>query len=885
MKRILTTLYIALFTVVAMLGQDSIYVYKNGVVNQTIPTATVDSLAFSANADSIFFTKDDIVTTKLAIAELDSISFLPPIPPGTYVDIDGNVYTTVTIGSQTWMVENLKTTRYRNGAAIPNITDNAAWALLTTGAYSNYNNTEAEGDTYGRLYNWFAVNDNRNLAPAGWHIPTMNEWMILENYLIANGYNYDGSTSGNKIAKSLASKSLWESYGVNGTPGNNLATNNSSKFNAFPSGFRRRDGNFSISNKRYSYWWTNDEGSDLEAKYKGMFNDTYYIQSYEGPKKNGYVVRCIKSTLPTIATGNVINIDLSSAVGGGTVSSDGKDLITSRGICWNTTGSPTMINDKSIIEGNIGSYSSSITGLEPGTTYYVRAFAANSVGIAYGEEVIFTTLATIPTITTTELSEITSTSASSGGNILTDGGADVTARGVCWSTSELPTVADSSTTDGAGTGEFVSTITGLNPGTTYHVRAYATNSEGTAYGEEFTFTTLDLPIVTTSPVTEITDSTAISGGEVTADGGTEILARGVCWSTSETPTIADSISTDGVGVGVFVSNLTGLEPGTNYYVRAYATNSVGTAYGEIVAFTSLSTLPTITTAYITQITDSSALSGGIITSDGGAGIMAKGLCWSVNENPTVSDSITIEGEGPNPFTTTLTDLNPGTTYYVRAYATNTVGTAYGEQLSFTTIDIPTVVTGIVTEITDSSALSGGEVTADGGAEILARGICWSTDPIPTISDSITTDGVGLGVFVSSLTELEPGTVYYVRAYATNSAGTAYGEILQFTSPAILATVTTAEATEITDTSAVSGGVIVDNGGAEIVTKGVCWSTNENPTLLDNFTTDGTGMEPFTSSLTGLTANTVYYVRSYATNSIGTVYGNQVTFTTLETPQE
>src|SRR5690606_27119587 len=121
-----------------------------------------------------------------------------------------------------------------------------------------------------------------------------------------------------------------------------------------------------------------------------------------------------------------------------------------------------------------------------------------------------------------------------------------------------------------------------------------------------------------------------------------------------------------------------------------------------------------------------------------------------------------------------------------------------------------------------------------------------------ISDSTTTDGVGLGVFVSSLTELEPGTVYFVRAYATNSAGTAYGEILQFTSPAILATVTTAEATEITDTSAVSGGVIIDNGGADIVTKGVCWSTNENPTLLDNFTTDGTGMEPFTSSLTGLT---------------------------------
>ncbi|MDD3194828.1 MAG: fibrobacter succinogenes major paralogous domain-containing protein [Paludibacter sp.] len=885
MKRILTTLYIALFTVVAMLGQDSIYVYKNGVVNQTIPTATVDSLSFSATSDSIFFTKDDIVTTKLAIADLDSISFLPPIPPGAHVDIDGNIYTTVTIGTQTWMAENLKTTRYRNGDAIPHITDNTTWGLQTAGAYSNYNNDPAKGNTYGRMYNWFAVDDSRNLAPAGWHIPNKAEWETLHNYLIANGYNYDGSTTGNKVAKALSAKSNWRSSSRAGAPGNNLSTNNSSNFNGLPGGGRYGTHGIFFSETEVAYWWVKEQTTNVEANYRGIIYENNFFQTYVTLKQAGFSVRCIKSDLPTISTGNVINIELSSAVGGGTISSDGNDLISLRGICWNTTGSPTMINDKSIVQGTTGSFSSSISGLEPGTSYYVRAFAANSVGIAYGEEVIFTTLATIPTITTTELSEITSTSAISGGNILTDGGADVTARGVCWSTSELPTVADSLTTDGAGTGEFVSTITGLNPGTTYHVRAYATNSEGTAYGEEFTFTTLDLPIVTTSPVTEITDSTAISGGEVTADGGTEILARGVCWSTSETPTIADSISTDGVGVGVFVSNLTGLEPGTNYYVRAYATNSVGTAYGEIVAFTSLSTLPTITTAYITQITDSSALSGGIITSDGGAGIMAKGLCWSVNENPTVTDSITIEGEGPNPFTSTLTDLNPGTTYYVRAYATNTVGTAYGEQLSFTTIDIPTVVTGIVTEITDSSALSGGEVTADGGAEILARGICWSTDPIPTISDSTTTDGVGLGVFVSSLTELEPGTVYYVRAYATNSAGTAYGEILQFTSPAILATVITVEATEITDTSAVSGGIIMDNGGAEIVTKGVCWSTNENPTLLDNFTTDGTGMEPFTSSLTGLTANTVYFVRSYATNSIGTVYGNQVTFTTLETPQE
>ena len=193
-----------------------------------------------------------------------------------------------------------------------------------------------------------------------------------------------------------------------------------------------------------------------------------------------------------------------------------------------------------------------------------------------------------PTVTTNEVTDITITSAICGGNVTADGGATVTARGVCWSTSQNPTITGSHTTDGSGTGSFTSNITGLNAGTTYYVRAYATNSEGTSYGSRKSFTTTqhyEPPTVTTNNVTGITETTAVCGGNVTADGGATVTARGVCWSTSQNPTISDSHTTDGSGTGSYTSNITGLNAGTTYYVRAYATNSYGTSYGSQKNFT------------------------------------------------------------------------------------------------------------------------------------------------------------------------------------------------------------------------------------------------------------------------------------------------------------
>jgi formylglycine-generating enzyme required for sulfatase activity len=185
------------------------------------------------------------------------------------------------------------------------------------------------------------------------------------------------------------------------------------------------------------------------------------------------------------------------------------------------------------------------------------------------------------------------------------------------------------------------------------------------------------PTVTTASITNITTSTATCGGNVTSDGGASVTARGVCWSTSANPTTSNSKTTNGSGTGSFTSSITGLNSNTTYHVRAYAINSVGTSYGSDVSFKTPAYQPTVTTASITNITTSTATCGGNVTSDGGASVTARGVCWSTSANPTTSNSKTTNGSGTGSFTSSITGLSPATTYHVRAYATNSAGTGYG----------------------------------------------------------------------------------------------------------------------------------------------------------------------------------------------------------------
>ncbi len=198
------------------------------------------------------------------------------------------------------------------------------------------------------------------------------------------------------------------------------------------------------------------------------------------------------------------------------------------------------------------------------------------------------------------------------------------------------------------------------------------------------------PAVTTDNISGLTKVAAVSGGDVTNDGGATVESRGVCWSTSASPTISDNKTEDGTGVGAFASDLTTLTANTMYFVRAYATNSAGTSYGNQVTFTTPQTsLATLTTDAVSMITEVNAVSGGNITSDGGEAVTARGLCWGISMNPTVSDPKTTDGSGIGTFSDSLTKLSPNTTYFIRSYAINGLGTAYGNQVSFTTAPVST----------------------------------------------------------------------------------------------------------------------------------------------------------------------------------------------------
>jgi len=205
--------------------------------------------------------------------------------PSLVKDVDGNSYKTVVIGTQTWMTENLKTTKYNDGTLIPYLTDSALWQNTTNGAVCCYNNDESKVKTYGRLYNWYAVNTEK-LAPKGWHIPSNNEWKTLKTYLIDNGYGYGGS--GERIAKAMASTSCWGSYDGNGFIGYNRLDNNTSGFNGLPGGGRSYNGSFFSIGEKANWWCSNDIITYELAYYYSI------LLSSGNSKTSGYSVRCIK---------------------------------------------------------------------------------------------------------------------------------------------------------------------------------------------------------------------------------------------------------------------------------------------------------------------------------------------------------------------------------------------------------------------------------------------------------------------------------------------------------------------------------------------------------------------------------------------------------------
>ncbi len=611
----------------------------------------------------------------------------------------------------------------------------------------------------------------------------------------------------------------------------------------------------------------------------------------------------------TVTTNEVASsITSTTAVSGGVVTSNGGTYVGRNGVVWSTHPSPTVSDHVSAPAGaGTGSFTAHLTGLKGSTVYYVRAYAENSAGIAYGNEVQFTTAPPVaPSITTAVPEVLSATVIRGGGNISSDGGAQISTRGLVWSTvpgfdpAGVPE-ADRAAETGYTTGRFTMDLRILLPGVTYFLRAFASNDAGfTSYGEEISIRVPSVPGVTTAAPLNITNKGALGGGSVFDNGGATVVKCGVVWSTQQgfdPDTLVRNRIEQGAAVN-FTSHITGLLPSTRYYVRAYATSIAGTGYGPEISFVTaipdLPTLATITTNAPVVTGSQTAVAGGTITDDGNAQISTRGVVWSTRSgfDPDAGtvNRISQSGSAMGTFSIALAHLVGGTTYYVRAFVENSIGLAYGEERSFTTHDSPEVYTSDTTSATARSAVAGGSIAGDGGTEVISFGLVWSTAPGPHtgLVTKIAFNGRGKGNFSGTMEDLAPATEYYYRAYAINRAGTGYGQELRFVTPPALPKVITSEVFTVSEDSAEGGGEIQHDGGAPVTARGLVWSTNPNyvpDTVIVNRTAVETSEARFASTLIGLEDRITYYVRAYATNRAGTAYGDAVAFSMFATSAE
>ncbi|MCL2649466.1 MAG: DUF1566 domain-containing protein [Candidatus Azobacteroides sp.] len=470
-----------------------------------------------------------------------------------------------------------------------------------------------------------------------------------------------------------------------------------------------------------------------KAAIGGFQNNTYWSSTSSGTnsyntinftngQRTGYFnssscnVRAVRksSPFPIVSTLPVTNLTVNAVTLNGTINNVGEPAFTERGFVYSSSFQNPAIEDnasattKCVVPGTSTDFSVNISGLTTDQTYYVRAYTTNSNGTVYGASINFKPTVVVDYVVL------------QAANIMVRK-TDITPNDIDWTSANnlcknlivggytdwrLPTLAELSTIyteritiDGFGSFFYwTSTLTNgmyckinFNNGSTNYDYSYNSGSSR-ARAVRTISTTNTLPVLTTSQATNVTTNSATLGGNISDVGVPAYTEKGVCYSTSQTPTISNTkIVVTGSGTGSYTANATGLSANTTYFVRAYATNVVGPAYGAQVSFTTngANSLPVLTTSQATNITVNSATLGGNISNVGVPAYTERGVCYSTSSNPTISNTkIAVSGSGTGSYTANATGLLANTTYYVRAYATNTAGPTYGSQVSFTTTNIP-----------------------------------------------------------------------------------------------------------------------------------------------------------------------------------------------------
>lgn len=391
----------------------------------------------------------------------------------------------------------------------------------------------------------------------------------------------------------------------------------------------------------------------------------------------------------------------------------------------------------------------------------------------------------IATLTTNAPENITETSLTIKGTIVKTGGLKITSHGHCWSETEQPTIDNSKNNlgDTESIGDFTSTLTNLVAGKSYFIRAYAINSKGVAYSEQVAVTMpyIEKPTVSTLTISSLTKDSVILNGEVKDDGNGNIKEYGFYWGLTDNTEHKVKINT--IDKTKFSYTLKSLESKATYYYKAYAINEKGESTGEIKTFTSLDKdaiegIPTVITNDATDITINSAMLNGVITDEGSHKVSERGFYFGTSEN---SMNRMVVNSSNISISLTLSNLSSSTTYYFKAFAVNKKGESIGDVKMFTTLapKEPTIQTNNATNISYDKATLNGVILDEGTYDVTEYGFYFGTSQNPTVR-YIAKDINNYKKFSYVISGLNEASLYYYKAFARNSLGYYYGEVMSFT---------------------------------------------------------------------------------------------------------
>lgn len=609
------------------------------------------------------------------------------------------------------------------------------------------------------------------------------------------------------------------------------------------------------------------------------------------------------TVLPTVTTSPVSSITQTTATSGGNVTNDGGSAVTERGIVWNTSTGPTISNNKIINGTGTGSFTSNLTGLTTGTTYYLRAYATSSIGTSYGDNVSFQTSAI-------EKKNLSLTQSGTGSGVIS--ASPISCGAGCsdyqYNPDQVVTLSatpninstfsgwsgNSDCWDGALTMDVDKSCTATFVKKTYSVYLYpgpggsvSSNVQTVDYGGTATFTITPNSGYKIQSVTGC--SVSLSGSyetgltanvyNVTSSCNMSAYFIQMTGSLSSNPscTIGYSSSTCDINLGWAINNPIGNE--TKITANGFSDMLVSSSFeasqsgskaisipegttifylynNSILLATSTATatklapvVPTVTTSSVSSITQTTAIGGGTTVSDGGSTVTQAGLVWSTLSNPTISNNLgkTYNGwASGGPWTSNITGLSMGTTYHVRSYATNSIGTSYGADISFTT----------QAPLNCTSTPWGNMINGTSNTAYLYSSVSYPSSCTPQVRTC--TNGVLSGTYTNPSCSVNP----------------------------ILPTVVTQSCSTLTNTSIRSYGGVNSNGGGTVTQAGIIWDTSSNPT--ENLSTktshyNWADYSAWSDDITGLSDNTTYYIRAYAKNEAGTSYGSSISCKTLSIP--